>query len=126
MSEQLTRYIPEALGRESRDIVCECASCQEPIYAGQYVHQCDFCGRGNTCYCVEELPMIENLPACAECVKAWEEYDMPEVCGNCKAVGIRGEMVKMRTGGYGCEVCIVIAQWAARTLALESLGSAAC
>jgi len=108
MSEQLTRYIPEALGRESRDIVCECATCKEPIYAGQYTHQCDCCGRGNTCYCVAELPVIEGLTACAECAVDRAACRIPEVCRFCDEKGIRGEMIAMRTGGYSCELCAVI------------------
>ena len=122
MSEQLTRYVPEAPGRETRDIVCQCASCQEPIYAGQYVHQCDFCGRGNTCYCVEELPVLNGMKCCAECVKAWEEYDIPAQC-DCGAVGIRGEMVKRKDGTFACVTCVVFAKWAVGALALESLGT---
>ena len=120
MNEQLTRYVPEPPGRESRDIVATCATCQQPIYTGQYAHQCDYCGRGNTCYCVEELPLIENLTACAECVKEWDEYHIPEVCSFCDEKGIRGEML-LRKNGYACEVCIVIAKWAASAQALESV-----
>ena len=121
MSEQLTRYIPEALGRESRDIVCECASCQEPIYAGQYVHQCDFCGRGNTCYCVAELPVVESMPCCATCVKSWQEFNTPEVC-ICGAKGIRGEMPLRKDGSYQCESCVIFVQQLRGALVLESLG----
>jgi len=121
MSEQLTRYVPEAPGRESRDIVCECASCKEPIYAGQYTHQCDCCGRGNTCYCVEELPVLNGMKCCAECVKAWEEFNTPEVC-ICGAKGIRGEMPLRKDGSYQCESCVIFVQQLRGALVLESLG----
>ena len=106
MSEQLTRYTPEAPGRETRDIVCECASCKEPIYAGQYTNQCDCCGRGNTC-CLDKLPIINGMSVCADCEKDWREFDTPHLCALCDASGIQGEMVQLKNG-WMCDACGII------------------
>ena len=120
---ELADYIGADEGRPEPETNGTCIVCQQGIRIGQDVDACECCGQRNTC--CEELVQMNGHRNCRSCVKAWEEFNVSEVCKFCDEKGIRGEMVKRADGGYSCEACAVFKARQRGALVLESLGGRA-